>query len=146
MNCKNKNQIKLDIGCGKNKKEGFVGIDIDPGSNADIIASALDLPFEGSSVDEMNCSHLVEHFSPKDAQIFFDEIYRVLKEGGKVFLKIDRDWSEKRLLRKDPEHKKRYSVKDIKEMVKNFSFSKVERKIYRFGWKLRNKLFVELKK
>jgi len=115
-------KVKIDIGCGKNKKEGFIGIDIDPNSDADIIASALDLPFEESSVDEINCSHLVEHFWPEEAQKFFDEIYRVLKKGGIANLKIDRDWSERRLLRKDPEHKKRYSVEEIKEMVKKFNF------------------------
>lgn len=145
MNKKSK-LIKLDIGCGKNKKEGFIGIDIDPKSGADIIASALDLPFEDSSVDEISCSHLVEHFHPNEAQNFFDEIYRVLKNGGRAWLKIDRDWLEKRLLRKDPGHKKRYSAKEIKEMVKKFPLKKVERKIYRFGWHIRNKIFVELKK
>jgi len=139
-------KVKIDIGCGKNKKEGFIGIDIDPNSDADIIASALDLPFEESSVDEINCSHLVEHFWPEEAQKFFDEIYRVLKKGGIANLKIDRDWSERRLLRKDPEHKKRYSVEEIKEMVKKFNFSKVERKIYRFSQHVRQKIFVELRK
>ena len=58
--------IKLDIGCGKNKKEGFVGVDIDPNSKADIIASALDLPLKDNSVDEIQSLHLVEHFFPED--------------------------------------------------------------------------------
>ncbi len=29
------NKLKIDIGCGKNKKEGYIGIDMDPESNAD---------------------------------------------------------------------------------------------------------------
>jgi len=56
----NKKLIKLDIGCGKHKREGCIGIDIDPTSDADIIASALNLPFNNESVDEINCSHLNE--------------------------------------------------------------------------------------
>lgn len=138
--------LKLDIGCGKNKRPGFIGVDINEESQADVICSALELPLQDSSVSEISCSHLVEHFNPGQAQKFFNEICRVLKPAGRAWLKIDRDWSEKRLLKKDLEHKKRYSVEDIKGMVKDFGFSKVERKIYRYEWHLRNKIFVELRK
>ena len=62
--------VKLDIGCGKNKKEGFIGIDIDPHSNADIISSALKLPFDDESIDEIHSSHLVEHFSLEETTDF----------------------------------------------------------------------------
>ena len=139
-------EIKLDIGCGKDKKPGFIGVDIDKNSDADVIASALNLPFSDSTVSEIHCAHLVEHFHPVDAQKFFNEIYRVLKDGGTALLKIDRDWSESRLLRKDPEHKKRYSVQEIKEMVKKFKISKAKRRIYCYGRRIRQKIFVELKK
>ena len=139
-------EIKLDIGCGKNKREGFIGVDIDSDSDADITASALNLPFANSSVDEVGSSHLVEHFSPADLQKFFDEIYRVLKPGAKAWLKADRDWSEKRLLKKDPDHKKRYSIEEIEKMVGRFRYSKIKREIYRFDWHIRNKIFIELKK
>ena len=141
-----KEALKVDIGCGREKKPGFVGLDIDVESDADVVASALSLPFKDNSLEEINCSHLVEHFTPDDAQKFFNEIYRVLKLGGKAVMKIDRDWSKKRLLKKDPDHKKRYSAKEIKEMVGMFSFLKVEKKIYRYGWHLRTKIFVELRK
>jgi len=139
-------ELKLDIGCGKNKKPGFIGIDIDENSDADIICSALNLPFEDSTVSEINCSHLVEHLYPDETQKFFNEIYRVLKDEGVAKVKIDREWSEKRLFKKNPDHKKRYSEKEIKENVKKFMFSKVENKIYRFSWHIRQKIFVELRK
>ncbi len=139
-------ELKLDIGCGKNKKTGFIGVDIDKNSDVDIVASALNLPFEDSTVSEVNSSHLVEHLYPNEVPKFFNEIYRVLKKGGVAKIKIDRDWSERKLLKKDPEHKKRYSVEEIKEMVKKFRFSKVKRRIYRYGWHIRQKIFVELKK
>jgi len=126
-------KIKLDIGCGENKKPGFIGIDIDKNSDADIICSALELPFEDSAVSEIHCSHLVEHFTPDEAQKFFNEIYRVLKIEGTAWLKIDRDWTKRRLLRKDPTHKYRYNPEEIKEMVKKFRVKKVARKIYRYG-------------
>ena len=140
-------KIKLDIGCGENKKPGFIGIDIDPSSGADIIAPALSLPFTDETVDEVYSSHLVEHFYPEEAQKFFNEIYRVLKKGGIVNLKIDRDWTIKRLLTKDLSHKYRYNTREIKEMVEKFSQKKVEDRIYFFSWnKPRRKIFVKLVK
>lgn len=146
----NKNtSIKLDIGCGKHKATGFIGIDIDKDSDADIIASALDLPFGSNSVDEIYSSHLVEHFDFEELEKFFSEIYRVLKKGSHTFLKVDTDWTKKRLLRKDPTHKHRYSIKELKKILRQFNFSqsKVRRKIYLIEKKyLRNKIFVELVK
>lgn len=137
--------IKLDIGCGKNKKEGYIGIDIDPNSGADIIVSALNLPFENDSVDEIQSSHLVEHFSPQEVQQFFSEIYRVLKQGGKAEIKIDKDWTKKRLLAKDLTHKHRYTAKEIVALVKDFSYKRVKDKIYFFRLnKPRRKIFVKL--
>jgi predicted SAM-dependent methyltransferase len=138
--------MKLDIGCGKNKREGYVGIDVAKDSDADIIASALSIPVKDAVVDEVNCSHLMEHLYPEEAQKFFDEIFRVLKEGGEASLKVDRDWTRQRLLSKDPAHKYRYNKREIESMVTNFRAKKVKNEIYRFGRRIRNKIFVELRK
>ena len=136
--------MKLDIGCGRNKKQGFIGLDISRDSNADIIATALRLPFRVATASEIICSHLVEHLHPEEAQQLFDEIFRVLKQGGRARLKIDRDWSRGRLLKKDPEHKHRYSANEIRDMVQRFTFKTVKQRIYLLEWKLRTKIFVEL--
>jgi predicted SAM-dependent methyltransferase len=143
-----KKPIRLDVGCGKNKKEGFIGIDIDKNSDADIIASALDVPFEDETVDEIFSAHLVEHFSPREAEKFFAEVFRLLKKGSKAFIAVDVEWTKKRLLKKDPTHKHRFSVQELKKIINQFNFLqiKVERKIYRVGFKPRNKIFIELVK
>ena len=138
-------KLKLDIGCGKNKKEGYIGIDIDPESGADIIVSALKLPFEDESVDEINSSHLVEHFSPEEARRYFNEVYRVLKKSGTAEMKIDRDWTKRRLFKKDPTHKYRFTAEEIKQMVSKFGKAQVENKIYLINFYTpRNKIFVHL--
>ena len=131
--------MKLDIGCGKNKKKGFIGIDISKNSNAEIIASAMNLPIKDSTIEEINCSHLVEHLCPQEAQKLFDEIFRVIK-GGKANLKIDREWTQNRLLSKDPTHKCRFNMREIENMVTNFRVKEVKRKIYRFGYEFRNNI------
>lgn len=141
---KKENKLKIDIGCGKNKKEGYVGIDIDPASKADIIVSALSIPFSDNSVDEVYSRHMVEHLAPDEAEKFFNEIYRVLKIDGEADLKIDCDWSKRRLLKKDPTHKYRYSSKEIKNFVKKFSKFNIKKIFYFSDHTLKNKISIRL--
>lgn len=134
-------KIKIDIGCGENKREGFIGVDIYLGKSVDIVASALSLPFEENSVDEIYSSNLGEHLMPSEMKIFLDEIYRVLKKGGEASLRVDRDFTKKRLLKKDPTHKYRYDAKEIKNLAGKFSKADVKNKFYLFGFLPRNKIF-----
>ncbi len=140
-------KIKIDIGCGGNKRKGFIGVDLDEKTNPDIVASALNLPFDNNSVDEVFSAHLVEHFDPQEAQQFFDEIYRVLKKGGGAGVKVDKDWSKRILMAKDPTHKYRYKEKELLSMVNKFSQKEVKDKIYFFKiYQPRRKIFISLVK
>ena len=82
-------KVKIDLGCGAWKKEGFTGIDILPAGtlyngypvNPDIIADLnKGIPLAADSVDEILCSHYFEH--SQNIQFLVDEIYRVLVTGG----------------------------------------------------------------
>jgi len=146
-------KVKVDVGCGKLKLDGFIGIDIDPRCDADIVASATELPFEDNSVDEIYSSHLGEHLTKNQLKQFLDEVYRVLKPGATAFIKMDHDWSKKRLFRKDKTHVCRHSVSYIQEFVKKFKEAKVKNAIYPttvsgtlLGFGLFNKIILHLKK
>jgi predicted SAM-dependent methyltransferase len=72
--------IKLDIGCGKFKLPGFIGIDIDPESSADLLHDInTPLPYPDNSIDEIYCSHLLEHC--KNVEFVLNEFYRICKPG-----------------------------------------------------------------
>jgi len=74
--------IRLNIGCGKTPKEGFIGIDkIDYGQEI-VRDITRGLPFSDNSVDEIYTSHTLEHIERKDVPFVWEEIYRVLKKGG----------------------------------------------------------------
>lgn len=81
-----KKLIKLDLGCGDNKKEGFKGVDKFETPSVDIIHDLLSFPwpFEDESVDEIHASHFFEHIPQADRPKFMDEIYRILIPGGKA--------------------------------------------------------------
>ena len=138
--------MNLDIGCGLNKTPGYTGIDNDVKSNADILASALFLPIQDNTIDKINCSHLVEHLHPDETVQLFGEIYRVLRVGGQANIKIDRDLSKGRLLRKDPTHIYRYGKREIEVMLKGFREKNIRSRLYLFNLMLKNKLFAELVK
>ena len=56
-------KTKLDLACGGAKKEGFTGVDIADIEGVDIVhdLNIYPWPFEDGSVEEINCSHYVEH-------------------------------------------------------------------------------------
>jgi hypothetical protein len=79
--------LRLSLACGDNKPEGFKGVDIAKTKSADYVQNLLVFPwdqFKNNSVDEIECSHFVEHIPHGDGYHdpffqFFDEIYRILK-------------------------------------------------------------------
>jgi ubiquinone/menaquinone biosynthesis C-methylase UbiE len=77
--------IKLDIACGQNKQQGFMGVDIASASGVDFVYDLEKFPwtpFEDNSVEEVYCSHYIEH--TPDWMKFMDEIWRICQDGAKV--------------------------------------------------------------
>lgn len=89
--------VKLDIGCGKNKREGFVGVDQYQMEGVDVVhdLSVTPWPFEDDSVSEVNCSHFLEHLSSANRVKFFNELYRIMETGAKATI-ITPHWSSNR--------------------------------------------------
>lgn len=79
--------LKLDIGCGKNKKAGFIGVDVRAFDGVDTVADLRQpWPWADGSVEEVNCSHFLEHLTAQERIHFANELFRVLKVGGKAVI------------------------------------------------------------
>lgn len=99
------NPVKLDLACGQSTREGFDGVDITaaPGVKHVVNLWQFPWPWADNSVDELHCSHHVEHIpmeyvshlhsaDPSKEKpphygkdlffAFFDECWRVLKHEG----------------------------------------------------------------
>jgi SAM-dependent methyltransferase len=88
--------MKLDLGCGKNKKPDFTGVDAIKFEGVDIVADLTKpWPFENDSVDEVHCSHFIEHLEGKERIFFVNELHRVLKKGAKALLIAPHCFSER---------------------------------------------------
>lgn len=89
--------LKLDLGCGKNKKAGFLGVDALKFEGVDIVTDlgAHAWPWADASVEEVHASHFVEHLGPKERMHFANELFRVLKPGGKATI-ITPHWNSPR--------------------------------------------------
>ena len=75
--------IKLDLGCGKNKRAGFLGVDSRAFEGVDVVHDLRQTwPWADGSVDEVHCSHFVEHLTASERIHFVNELFRVLKPGG----------------------------------------------------------------
>jgi SAM-dependent methyltransferase len=96
--------MKLDIGCGKNKREGFIGIDQHAMEGVDHVFNigTEAWPFEDNSVEEAHASHFIEHLTATQRVHFFNELYRVLKPGAKATI-ITPHWNSNRAYG-DPTH------------------------------------------
>lgn len=98
-------EIKLDLGCGKNKLAGFTGVDVTHFDGVDVVYDlrTTPWPWEDESVSEIHSSHFVEHLTREEWVPFFNEAYRVLKKGGKMRV-ITPHWSHD-CAYGDPTHK-----------------------------------------
>jgi ubiquinone/menaquinone biosynthesis C-methylase UbiE len=77
-----KEPLKIDIGCGPNKKPGFKGINILPLPRVDFVVD-LEKGFnflKDNSVDEYYTAHFLEHID--NFELVMGEIFRTLKPEG----------------------------------------------------------------
>ncbi|HTV59542.1 MAG TPA: class I SAM-dependent methyltransferase [Verrucomicrobiae bacterium] len=66
----------LDIGCGRGKYPGAIGVDMSPASQADVLCDwTKTLPFGDSTFDGVRMIHIIEEV---------DDIFRMLAEAHRV--------------------------------------------------------------
>lgn len=97
-------QLRIELGCGRNKTFGFKGIDAIPYEGVDyVIDFAQDglMQFKESSIDEMRAIDFIEHI--EDKVFTLEQIYRALKPNGIIFIQVPS--TDGRGAFQDPTHK-----------------------------------------
>ena len=93
----------LDVGCGKNKRPGAIGIDFNAHTDADIVhdLNVFPYPFKESEFDEFYVTHCIEHLD--NVVKVMEELYRIAKPGASVV--IDAPYFSGQDAFSDPTHK-----------------------------------------
>lgn len=123
--------IKLNLGCGDVKEEGFIGIDQFPSPATDIIRDLeKGLPFCDNSAIEIKVDSVLEHI--KDLQFFMNECWRVLRSDG--IMKGIVPHADSNGAKRDPTH--------VRQFVSD-TFDYFTGNVERYGFKRWHKVFVE---
>jgi SAM-dependent methyltransferase len=77
--------VKLHLGCGKKRWEGFVNVDI---HDSDMDCDVRCLPLNDCVADEIHAIHVAEHFFRHELPVVLAEWCRVLKPGGKLVVEL----------------------------------------------------------
>lgn len=83
-------ELKLNLGCGKNHKEGYINVDKfgEPDLRHDL--ESFPWPWEDSSISEILLIHVLEHLG-QDTETYLNiikEIYRVCKDRAMVHIAV----------------------------------------------------------
>jgi ubiquinone/menaquinone biosynthesis C-methylase UbiE len=77
--------VRLDIGCGRSKFKGTLGVDLVALPGVDVVADLTrGLPFKDSSISEIYTSHTLEHVDNLTAVM--EELWRVCKPNALVHI------------------------------------------------------------
>ena len=76
-------KLKINLGSGHWKFDGWVNVDLDHGSEPDVVANlAADLPFADGVARLMHTEDFIDQLELDQAAAFLNECYRVLAPGG----------------------------------------------------------------
>jgi len=127
-------KIKLNLGCGRKKIKGYIGIDNIKTSSVDIVhnLNRFPYPFKKNTVDEILMDNVLEHLD--NVVKVLEELDRILASNGKIIILVPyakSDWSFV-----DPTHKHFFTEHSLDYFSEDFEYSyysKVKFKIkYRF--------------
>jgi SAM-dependent methyltransferase len=106
--------LKLNLGCGKVIRPGWVNHDIMPGDGVDVIydletCGIEPFPLADDTVDEIHAAHLIEHIDR--VLPFMQEMWRIARNGCVFDLRLpfgatDMAWA-------DPTHKRPYYIRSF---------------------------------
>jgi len=77
--------MKINLGSGNSKIEDYTNVDIYKFHNVDIVHDIeKTLPFENESIEDIYCSHALEHCSMTVVPKMLSDWYRVSKKDAKI--------------------------------------------------------------
>jgi len=82
--------IKLNLGCGENHKDGYINVDKFGSPDVRCDLEQVPWPWEDSSVTEILLDHVLEHLG-QETEVYLNiikEIYRICKDQATVHINV----------------------------------------------------------
>jgi len=80
--------LKLNLGCGDDQREGYIGVDIRPGPAVQLsLDISKPLPLENDSIEVILANDVLEHLQRNEVEPTLRELYRVLEHKGRLKVK-----------------------------------------------------------
>jgi SAM-dependent methyltransferase len=96
-------KMKLNLGCGKDTKSGYINLDIKKIKGISLICdlNVFPYPFQDAVFDEIYCNNILEHLD--DVVRVMEELHRICKPGVRIVIKAPHFTSQYAFA--DPTHK-----------------------------------------
>lgn len=80
--------VKVYVGCGPNRKEGYVGCDIRVLDSVDVVCKSWELSDNFEKVHQIYSRHMLEHLTFKEVEATLSDWHKCLEIGGGIHLVV----------------------------------------------------------
>jgi predicted SAM-dependent methyltransferase len=112
--------MKINIGGGYKRYDGFLNVDMDYLTSPDIVMNLEKdkFPIEDSTVEEVKAYHIFEHIGDGFLD-FMKELYRICKDGAIIDIEVPHHRHENFF--GDPTHKRPITVEMLRKFSKKYN-------------------------
>lgn len=126
---------KLNLGCGKDIKSGYINVDIDDKHNPDVVhdLNVMPWPWEDNSIEQIMALDILEHVD--DLVKIMDEMQRVIQPEGVLYIRgpsPDFIWD-------DVTHKRAFKLMSFDHFDRSTRFGQKYQYGNDPGWKIASK-------
>lgn len=114
--CRQPRGTRLNLGCGPDRRTGFVNVDILPGADVQHDLNIFPWPWEDESVNDILMFHVLEHLS--DTYGVMREVKRILKPGGRFYGQVPHCFSK--LAYWNPQHVRYFHQQALSSLAEEF--------------------------
>lgn len=113
--------MKLNIGGGYKKFDGYLNVDYDKHCNPDIVCNIeVDpLPIDDSTVTHVIAHHILEHLGDPGFFNFLKDLYRVCEDGAIIDIIVPHHRHDNFL--NDPTHKRPITIEGLRMFSKKYN-------------------------
>lgn len=119
-------KLKLNLGSGLKRYDGYINVDHDPMVNPDVLLSISDksLPFEDNSVEAVKLYHILEHIGGDSFFHLIKELYRVCEDGAILDIEVPHHRHDE--MYGDPTHCRFFTVDTFRLFSKKYNLWHIE--------------------